>query len=103
MTLTSKNRAALRAEAHTLVAAVHIGRQGLTPTVLQTLLDTLRTRELVKVQFTKAFESKPKEAANEIAQSVGAEVVQVIGRTVTIYRENPELWTTNVVTPPWRR
>jgi RNA-binding protein len=91
MTLTSKERADLRARAHHLAVMVHIGHQGITETVRQTLDDTLRTRQLVKIQFAKMFEGKPKQAANDIAAQVNAEVVQAIGRTATLYRENPEL------------
>ena len=91
MTLTSKARAELRARAHHLAVMVHIGHQGVTDTVRQSLDDALRTKELVKVQFAKNFDGKPKHAANEVAAGVGAEVVQAIGRTATLYRENPEL------------
>jgi len=91
MTLTSKERADLRARAHHLSAMVHVGHQGLTETVRQTLDDALRTKELVKVQFGKTFDGKPKQIANDVAESMGADVVQAIGRTVTLYRENPEL------------
>ena len=89
MPLTSKQRAALRAEAHHLAAAVHIGHQGVSDTVRASLDDALRTRELVKIQFSKNAEIDVKEAANELAQSLGAEVVQVIGRTATLFRERP--------------
>lgn len=91
MTLTSKARAELRARAHHLPAMVHVGHQGLTETVRQTLDDALRTKELVKVQFGKTFDGKPKQIANDVAGQVGAEVVQAIGRTVTLFRDNPEL------------
>ena len=91
MTLSSKQRAELRAQAHHLSVMVHIGHQGLTDTVKQTLDDALRTRELVKIQFAKNFVGKPKEVANEVAAMVSADVVQAIGRTATLYRENPEL------------
>jgi RNA-binding protein len=91
MTLTSKERAELRARAHHLQAIVHVGHQGVTDTVRQTLDDALRTKELVKVQFGKTFDGKPKHVANEIAAQVAADVVQAIGRTVTLFRENPEL------------
>ena len=70
MTMTSKDRAALRGEAHHLTAAVHIGHQGLTPTVIETLDDALRTRELVKVQLAKTTDETPKVAAQ---QSGGAD------------------------------
>ena len=53
--------------------------------------DALRTNELVKIQFSKNFDGKPKEVANDIAAAVSADVVQTIGRTATVYRENPAL------------
>ncbi len=101
MTMTSKDRAALRGEAHHLTAAVHIGHQGVTPTVLQTLDDALRTRELVKVQLAKTTDVTPKVAAQQLAEQTGSEVVQVIGRTCTLYRWNPELKRKGDL-PPWR-
>jgi RNA-binding protein len=102
MPLSSKERAALRAEAHHLTAAVHVGHQGLTPTLVQAVDDALRTRELVKVQLNKHAEETPKVLANRLAAEVGAQVVQVIGRTVTLYRENPELERKPGDAPPWR-
>lgn len=102
MALTSKERATLRSEAHHLTAAVHIGTNGLTDTVRETVDDALRTHELVKIQFTKNADVTAKDAANELAQAMGADVVQVIGKTATLYRENPEIKRKNGV-PPWRK
>jgi RNA-binding protein len=99
--LTSKERAALRGEAHHLTALVHVGHQGLTPAIHQTIDDALRTKVLVKIQFTKTADVNLKTAAGELANAVGAEVVQVIGRTVSLFRENPELEKKEL--PPWRR
>jgi RNA-binding protein len=91
MPLSSKERAALRGEAHHLSADVHVGQQGLTDTVRQTLDDDLRTHELVKIQLGKNADVDVKDAANSLASALHADVVQVIGRTATLYRENPEL------------
>ena len=91
MALSSKERAALRAQAHHLSAAVHFGQHGLTDTLRQSVDDALRTRELVKIQFTKNADVSVKDAANDLARVLGAEVVQVIGKTATLFRENPEL------------
>lgn len=102
MSLTSKERADLRAEAHHLAATVHVGHQGITPTLVQSLDDALRTRELVKVQLSKHAEETPKALANRLADEVGADVVQVIGRTATFYRENPDLERKPGAPPPWR-
>lgn len=93
MTLTSKERAELRARAHHLDVTVHVGHQGLTDALRRSLDDALRTKELVKIQFSKSADARAKDAANELASDMHAEVVQTIGRTATLYRENPELHT----------
>jgi RNA-binding protein len=103
VTLTGKERAALRAEAHHLTPLVHVGQQGITPTLLQSLDDVLRVRELVKVQLGRGADLRPGDAAGRLAEASGADVVQVIGRTATLYRENPDLPKTPDAPPPWRR
>ncbi len=102
MPLSSKERAELRAEAHHLKPAVHVGHQGITPTVIQSIDDALRTRELVKVALSKNADEKPKDLATHLAGELGADVVQVIGRTATFYRENPDLQRKPGAEPPWR-
>ena len=91
MTLTSKARAELRAHAHHLAVTVHVGHQGVTDAVRQALDDALRTKELVKIQFSKNADAKAKDAANDLAREMSADVVQTIGRTATLFRLNPEL------------
>ena len=102
MPLTSKERAELRGEAHHLSASVHVGQHGVTDTLKQTLDDALRTQELVKIQFGKNTDVDVKDGANELAQAMGADVVQVIGKTATLYRENPDLKRKQGI-PPWRK
>lgn len=92
----------LRAEAHHLSATVHVGQHGITDAVLQTIDDALRTHELVKIQLSKNADTDAKKAANEIAASSHADVVQVIGKTATLYRPNPELPRKDGA-QPWRK
>jgi RNA-binding protein len=103
MALTGKERAELRAEAHHLAALVQVGAQGVTPALVGSLDDALRTRELVKVQLGRPVEEKPRVIAERLAQETGAVVVQVIGHTATLYRENPDLERKHGSLPPWRR
>lgn len=103
MSLTSRERAALRAEAHHLSPTVRVGHQGITAGLNQALDDALRTHELVKVALNRSAEAKPRDVANKLAAKVGADVVQVIGRTATLYRENPEIERKPGDTPPWRK
>jgi len=102
MAISSRQRATLRAEAHHLTAVVHVGQHGLTDALRQSIDDALRTHELVKIQFTKNAAVTAKEAANGLAKAMLADVVQVIGHTATLYRENPDLKRKEGA-PPWRR
>ena len=103
MPITGKERAELRGEAHHLDPLVHVGAQGVTPTLVGALEDALRTRELVKVQLGRPVDEKPRAVAERLAQETGAVIVQVIGRTATLYRENPDLERKPGAPPPWRR
>lgn len=103
MTLTSKQRSELRAEAHHLTPTVHLGQHGITAALIQSLDDALRARELVKVQLGRQTELDPREIAGQLAAKVKADVVQVIGKTATLYRENPDLSKREGKAPPWRR
>ncbi len=102
MTMTGKERAALRAECNRLKPQVHVGQEGLTPALATALSDALRTHELVKVQLNKAARVTAKEAAETLATRVRAEVIQVIGRTASLYKHNPELKRKPGGLPPWR-
>jgi RNA-binding protein len=102
--LKGKERAELRAEAHHLDPTVHVGQHGLTPALITSLEDALRTRELVKVKLGfKDDQIKPKDVAESLALATKSDIVQVIGRTATLFRENPEIRKEHGELPPWRR
>lgn len=103
MTMSGKMRASLRAECNGLPATVHVGKEGLTQALIQSLDDALRTRELVKVALNRTVDVSAKAAAAELAEAVGAEVIQTIGKTTTLYRQNPEIEGKKGDAPPWRR
>lgn len=101
--MKGSERAELRAEAHHLDPTVHVGHHGITPALITSLDDALRTHELVKIKLGKSQETDPRDAAAELAKATSAEVIQVIGRTATLYRENPDLRRKKGDLPPWRR
>jgi RNA-binding protein len=101
--LKGKERAELRSEAHHLTPTVHIGQHGLTPALINSLDDALRTRELVKVKLGNKDDVKPRDVANALALATKSEVIQVIGRTATLFRESPEMDKTRGDIPPWRK
>jgi RNA-binding protein len=102
MTMRGKDRAALRAEAHHLTATVHVGQHGLSDTLVQSLDEALAARELVKVQVSRNAPMDARTAAGALAERLGADVVQVIGRTTTLYRHNPDLERKPGAASPWR-
>ena len=87
--MKGRTRAALLANAHHLSPTVHLGAQGITEPLVQSLDDALRARELVKVKVGKGSGLSVREAAAELADRVRGEVIQVIRRTFTLYRERP--------------
>jgi RNA-binding protein len=99
--MKGRDRAALRAEAHHLDPTVHVGKEGLSASLITSLDEVLRTHELVKVRLGRNVDVKPKDAAASLALATSSEVIQVIGHTATFYRENPELKRGDL--PPWRR
>ena len=103
MTLTSKQRSELRAEAHHLTPTVHVGQHGVTPALIQSLDDALRARELVKIQLGRQPELDARELAGQLAAESDSDVVQVIGKTATLYRKNPDLPRREGKAPPWQR
>lgn len=90
-TLSSKQRAHLRALAHSLKPLLHIGKEGVNDATVAAARDAFRTRELMKVRILENAPAEPADAARGLAgQLEGAHVVQVIGRTAVLYRPDPD-------------
>ncbi|MGQ0537918.1 MAG: YhbY family RNA-binding protein [Gemmatimonadaceae bacterium] len=88
--MRGKERALLRSRAHKLAAIVHVGQEGITAPLIASLDDALRTHELVKVSLGKRLAQPVQDAAGALARATASEVVQVIGRTCTLYRAKVE-------------
>lgn len=86
--ITSKQRSYLRGLAQQLDPTVYIGKQGLTENIIKEIETGLNCRELVKVKIQEGCQLEPKETAGEMADRLGAEFVQAIGRKFVLYRES---------------
>ena len=84
--LTSKERAALRAQANTLETTLMVGKGGVTDGVIDEAENLLTARELVKGKVLEGALLTPREACDQICQATGAEGVAVIGTKFVIYR-----------------
>lgn len=69
---------------------VQIGKGDLSPALFETIDRDLEAHELVKVTMQKTSSISVREAAIECASETGSDIVQIIGRTFTLYRENRE-------------
>ena len=89
--MTTKQRAAHRSMGAVMEPVLHIGKEGITPTVIKQCWDALEARELIKVQVQRnAPYGQTREACDELCEKVHAEPVQVIGNRFVIYREARE-------------
>ncbi len=88
--LTSKQRAYLRGLANTYDTILIVGKGGLGDTIYKQADDALRARELIKGKVLENCEFSAREAADTIAENIGADVVQVIGFKFVLYKKNPD-------------
>lgn len=89
--MTSKERAALRAKANPLEPIIQIGKEGISDNLITQIDDTLDVRELIKIRVHLETAPKtPKELAQELADALCADVIQVIGGIIVLYREADE-------------
>ena len=84
--ITGKQRSELKKLAQDLKPTVMIGKEDITQNVISAIDDYLNAHELVKVQIQEGSLMEPKDAANALAEELGAEFVQAIGRRFVLYR-----------------
>ena len=90
--MTGKERAKFRAAANHLEPLFQVGKGGMSDALIKQTDDALRARELIKVKvLLESSPITPRETADELAKATGAEVIQVIGGVIVLYRESPEL------------
>ncbi len=90
--MTGKQRAQFRAQANHLEPLFQVGKGGMSDALIKQTDDALRARELIKVKvLLESSPITPRETADELAKATGAEVIQVIGGVIVLYRESKEL------------
>ena len=86
--LTSKQRSKLRGIASSYDTIMQIGKGGLNDNLIKTVSDALEARELIKLRVLENSDYTPREAADELAEKLSADVVTVIGTKFVLYRES---------------
>ena len=88
--LTGKQKRYLRSLATTQRAVFQIGKDSLSDNLIETVDQALTTKELVKIKVLKTASGDVEEMAFDLAMNTKSEVVQIIGRTILLYRKAKE-------------
>ncbi len=88
--LTSKQRAYLRSLSNKLEPIFQVGKGGINDNQLKQIDDALERRELVKIHVLENSLLDTRAVCNEIADAIGAEPVQVIGKKFILYKESKD-------------
>jgi len=86
--LNSKQRAYLRSLATSMDTIFQVGKGGLSEELCRGLSDALDARELVKAKVLENSGYTSREAAEELAAALGAEVVATVGTKFVLYRRS---------------
>ena len=86
--MTSKERAALRAQANPLEVTLIVGKSGISQTLLDEAVILLDSHELVKGRVLEAALLSAREASDELCAALGAEGIQTVGSKFVIYKKS---------------
>jgi RNA-binding protein len=90
MSLSGKQRRHLRALGHHLDPLVQLGKNGLTDGIVSAVDEALETHELVKIRIGTECPDDRHDVAEKLPPLVRAELGQVLGRTLLLYRRHPK-------------
>ncbi|WHX99389.1 ribosome assembly RNA-binding protein YhbY [Neobacillus sp. DY30] len=88
--LTGKQKRFLRSKAHHLDPIFQVGKGGVNENMIKQVADALEARELFKISVLQNCEDDKDVVAEELAAGTGAEIVQIIGNTIVLYKESVE-------------
>lgn len=88
--LTGKQKRHLRSLAHHLTPIFQVGKGGVNDHLIRHIEEALEVRELIKVSILNNNTDDAREVAEELASGAEAELVQVIGKTIVLYKESRE-------------
>ena len=84
--LTSNEKRQLKAIASTLDTKYQVGKNEISDTVVAMLNKALTARELIKIDVMKSVMVPVMELALDLSSRLNAEIVQVVGRVIVLYR-----------------
>jgi len=89
--LSGKQIRFLRGLGHHLQPVVMVGKDEISDRLLASLEEALNAHELIKVKIQEGCLTDRREVARILAESAGAELVQVLGKTILLYRQSDKV------------
>lgn len=86
--ITTKQRAYLRGLGNALDPVAQVGKEGLNENLITSVQLLLQARELVKIKVLKNCELTAREIADNLSSMLNAEIVQVIGAIIILYKKS---------------
>lgn len=88
--LNSNEKRQLKAIASTTTIKYQVGKNEISDTVVAMLEKAIVAHELIKVDVMKSVTVAVMEIALDLANKLNAEIVQVVGRVIVLYRRNKD-------------
>ena len=88
--LTGKQKRYLRSKAHHLDPIFQVGKGGVNENMVKQVAEALEARELFKISVLQNCEEDKNVVAEHLAKGTGADIVQIIGNTIVLYKESVE-------------
>ena len=88
--LTGKQKRFLRALGHGLKPVVTVGKGDISEALLRETNEALASHELIKVKILESCFMDRHEVGEHLSEGCGAEVAQVLGRTLLLYKAAKE-------------
>lgn len=88
--LTGKQKRFLRSKAHHLDPIFQVGKGGVNENMIKQISNALEARELFKISVLQNCDEDKNVVAVQLAEGAGAELVQIIGNTIILYKESVE-------------
>lgn len=88
--LTGKEKRYLRSKAHHLKPIFQVGKEGVNENMLIQVNEALEKRELIKITVLQNCLADKEDVAGELVAGTNAELVQIIGSIIILYKESLE-------------
>ncbi|MDR2832355.1 MAG: ribosome assembly RNA-binding protein YhbY [Streptococcaceae bacterium] len=86
MSLRGKQKRYLRSKAHHLDPILQVGKNGLNDELKTAIRRALDARELIKINLLQNTDEDTQDVAEVLEEQLNLEIVQIIGRTIILYK-----------------